>query len=143
VNYRNASVNDCPWLAGLNQQLIEDEGHRNPTAVPELEDRLRQWLVTEYYGIIFEENGLPVAYAIYREEKESIYLRQFFVMRERRRIGVGRRAMNILLTEIWPKGKRRMVEVLFNNRPAVEFWKSIGYREYSLAMEILPEKAER
>lgn len=143
MNHRRASVNDCHWLAGLNHQLIQDEGHRNPMSVAELEERLRQWLVTEYCGIIFEENGLPVAYAIYREEKESIYLRQFFVMRERRRNGVGRRAMNILLTEIWPKDKKRTVEVLFNNRPAVEFWKAIGYREYSLAMEIPPEKTAR
>jgi predicted acetyltransferase len=143
VNHRRASVNDCQWLAGLNHQLIQDEGHRNPMGVPELEDRLRQWRLTEYCGIIFEEDGQPVAYAIYREEKESIYLRQFFVMRERRRSGVGRRAMSILLTEIWPKDKKRTVEVLFNNRSAVEFWKAIGYKEYSLATEIPPEKAVR
>jgi GNAT superfamily N-acetyltransferase len=139
VTYRRASMKDCQLLAGLNHQLIQDEGHRNPMGLPELEDRIRRWFLAEYCAIIFEENETVAAYALYREEKESIYLRQFFVVRNRRRSGVGREAMSILVGEVWPKNKRRVVEALFNNKPAVAFWKAMGYQEYSIAMEIPPE----
>ena len=30
MKYRIASAEDCPTLAALNAQLIQDEGHRNP-----------------------------------------------------------------------------------------------------------------
>jgi hypothetical protein len=33
MQYRVASVADCPTLAALNAQLIQDEGHRNPMSM--------------------------------------------------------------------------------------------------------------
>jgi hypothetical protein len=46
--YRQAAADDAPLLAELNHQLIRDEGHRNPMTVPQLEERMRQWLASEY-----------------------------------------------------------------------------------------------
>jgi predicted acetyltransferase len=79
-----------------------------------------------------------VAYALFREEPQEIYLRQLFVVRSRRRQGLGRRAMEILRSEVWPKNKRLTVEVLVANKAAVEFWRSVGYLDYSVKLEILP-----
>ncbi len=139
MNFRHATLNDCALLAGLNHQLIRDEGHRNQMTIPELEQRLRGWLASEYAAVIFEDGGEVVAYALYREQPEEIYLRHFFVVRHRRREGLGRRVVEILRSGIWPAGKRLTVEVLVQNSAAVAFWRMAGFKDYSLKLEILPE----
>lgn len=138
VHFRSATLDDCPRLAELNHQLIRDEGHRNKMTVPELEQRMRGWLQSEYTAIIFEEGGELVAYALYREQPEELYLRQLFVVQKRRRQGIGRAAMEILRTQVWPKNKRLTVEVLVRNNAAMAFWRAVGYQDYSLMLEILP-----
>jgi predicted acetyltransferase len=107
--------------------------------VPQLADRMRGWLATDYEAMIFQDGDDVVAYALYRDEAEQIYLRQLFVVRDRRREGIGRQAVNILCDNVWPKNKRLLVEVLCHNKAAIEFWKAVGFREYSLALEITPE----
>jgi hypothetical protein len=74
MNFRRATSNDCALLAKLNHQLIRDEGHRNEMTVPELEQRMKNWLASEYSAVIFEKDEEVVAYALYREQPEEIYL---------------------------------------------------------------------
>ena len=140
MTYRHATTDDCPLLAELNHQLIRDEGHRNRMTVPELEQRMSGWLAGEYKGIVFEDAGGVVAYALFRERADEIYLRQLFVVRHRRRQGIGRRAVQILRSDIWPKTKRLIVDVLITNKDVTAFWRAIGYTDYSLTLEILPEQ---
>ena len=138
MTFRAATLDDCPQLAELNHQLIRDEGHRNAMTVPELEQRMRGWLSGEYRAVIYEDAGAFVAYALFREQPEEIYLRQLFVVRHRRSKGIGRQAVKILRSQIWPKTKRLTVEVLVTNKRAVRFWRSVGYTDYALSLEILP-----
>ena len=140
MNFRFATTSDCALLAELNHQLIRDEGHRNKMTVAELEQRMKNWLATEYTAVIFENGGEMVAYALYREQPEEIYLRQLFVARNRRRQGIGRDVFEILRSQIWPKTKRLTVEVLVKNEAVVAFWRAMGYHDYSLALEILPSQ---
>src|SRR5258706_1589217 len=106
MTFRLATLNDCPLLAELNHQLLQDEGHRNRfMTVPQLEERMRGWLSGEYRAVIFEDCGDIVVHALYRERPDEIYLRQLFVVRERRRQGLGRRAVEIFRSHIWAKGK--------------------------------------
>jgi ribosomal protein S18 acetylase RimI-like enzyme len=137
MTYRIATLDDCRLLAGLNHQLLEDERHRNRSmTLAQLEERMRGFLSGEYRAVIFQEEGEVVAYALYREQADEIYLRQLFVARDRRRRGIGRRAMEILRTEIWPGNKRLTVDVLLHNTPAIAFWRAVGYRDYLLGLEI-------
>ncbi len=138
MNHRFAKAEDCAPLAEMNLQLIQDERHRNRMTLPELEQRMRDWLATEYRAVLFDEDQQAVAYALYREHPDEIYLRQLFVIRDRRREGIGRKAMKILVTEIWPKNKRLTVDVLVGNAAAVAFWRAVGYVDYCLTLEILP-----
>jgi GNAT superfamily N-acetyltransferase len=140
MTYRFATRHDCLLLAEWNHQLIRDEGHRNRMTVLELETRMRDWLAGEYRAVIFEEAGTGVAYAVYREQPNEVFLRQFFVARDCRRRGLGRRAIELLRFEIWPPGKRLIVEVLVSNAVGQAFWRSVGYKDYALTLEILPEK---
>ena len=138
MTYRAATFNDCPKLAELNHQLIRDEGHRNRMTVSELEERMRDWLASDYRATIYEGEGEIVAYALFREQPEEIYLRQLFVVPHRRSQGLGRCAVEILRSHIWPKTKRLTVDVLVGNNRAVSFWRAVGYSDYSLTLEILP-----
>ena len=141
LTYRKATSADYALLGALNHQLIRDEGHRNPMNVAELTERMRRWLGSgEYTARLFEEDGRVVAYALYREFAEEVYLRHLFVVRDRRRQGIGRRVMQLLREEIWPRGRRLTVEVLCANTTGVVFWKAMGYAEYSLCLEIMPDK---
>ncbi len=107
--------------------------------VPELEQRMRGWLTADYRAVLYEKDGEVVAYALFRERAEEIYLRQFFVVPHRRGEGLGRRALEILRSQVWPKGKRLTVDVLVANERAVRFWRAVGYRDYCLTLEIQPE----
>ena len=106
--------------------------------VLELEQRMKGWLAAEYAAVIFENDGAVAADALYREQPEEIYLRQFFVARGRRRQGLGRAAFGLLRSQIWPAHKRLTVDVLAQNVAAIAFWRAVGCRDYSLKLEILP-----
>ena len=80
MTFRQATTDDCALLAELNHQLIQDEGHRNRMTVPELEQRMKGWLSGEYRAVLFKEGNEVVAYALFREQPEEIYLRQLFVV---------------------------------------------------------------
>ena len=136
MDYRSATLDDAPLLAHLNKQLIEDEGHSNPMTLPELEARMRGWLAGEYRAVLFAQDGAVVAYALYRPEGESIYLRHLFVARERRRMGIGRQAMELLLTRIWPPGTRVTVEALVHNASALAFYRALGFADYAITLEL-------
>jgi GNAT superfamily N-acetyltransferase len=136
---RFSTNEDLDLLAEWNHQLIQDEGHRNPMTPPELRERMRAWLVSEYKAVVFEIQSEPVAYALYRETGSEVYLRQLFVRRDRRRAGIGRQAVDILRQQLWPRRKRLTVEVLAANHPGVAFWRAVGYQDYSLLLEIMPK----
>jgi predicted acetyltransferase len=140
MTFRLATTDDCPLLAELNHQLIHDEGHRNSMTVAKLEQRMRGWLASEYRAVIYEDGGEVVAYALFRDQPEEIYLRQLFVVRHRRRQGIGRRTMQILRADIWPKNKRLTVDVLVANKTAAAFWRAVGYADYCLTLEIVPKQ---
>jgi ribosomal protein S18 acetylase RimI-like enzyme len=134
VKYRIATVNDAPLLARLNKDLIEDEGHANPMTVAELESRMRGWLAGEYHAVLFERDAAIVAYALYRPEGEGIYLRHLCVARDRRRQGIGREVLELLLTRIWPPGVRITVEALAHNQGALAFYRALGFVDYAVTL---------
>ncbi|HUB68129.1 MAG TPA: GNAT family N-acetyltransferase [Candidatus Methylacidiphilales bacterium] len=138
---RRATLSDLELLGSLNQQLIEDEGHRSAFTLSQLSERMRGWITVEYTAMLFEYKGEIVGYALYRDEPGLISVRQFFVRRDRRRKSLGRKAFDLLRKQIWPAGRRITVEVLTANETAVAFWKAVGFKEYALSLEIFPSTA--
>jgi ribosomal protein S18 acetylase RimI-like enzyme len=135
LQYRFATDTDLPLLAEWNLHLIQDEGHRNPMKQPELEQRMCDWLKQEYQAVLFTWQGEDVAYALFREDMDSIYLRQLYVDRPYRRAGIGSQAVDVLRSHIWPHGATVVVEALCNNTAACAFWRSLGFKDYSLTLE--------
>jgi ribosomal protein S18 acetylase RimI-like enzyme len=140
LKHRFAALADVPLLARMNRRLVEDEGHRNRFQSDAwLEERMRGFLEGEYRAVLFEAGGEVVGYALFtvhQEHADTVHLRQIFVERPRRRQGVGRAMMRILMEEVWPAEKRITVGVLAGNRNAIAFYEAIGFRPYALEMEI-------
>lgn len=134
MEYRTAVEDDLPLLAELNQQLIHDEGHANPMSVAELESRMRAWLARPYTAILFLDEGVVVGYALYRTDNTGIFLRQFFICRDKRRKGLGRTAMQMLFARVWPSGATVTLEALSANRAAIDFWHALGFDDYALTL---------
>ena len=145
LRYRYATPDDAPLLARLNVQLVESGADFGPAEPDWLEQRMRQWLRSgRDRAVLFEDaRGKLLAYAVYEEQAEEIYLRQFLVLDAARRHGVGRQAFALLRTQIWSAGKRLTLEVLTANRAAYRFWRSLGYRSCAVTLEIPAPAAMR
>ena len=93
---------------------------------------MRGWLGGEYSAVLFELDGATVGYSLFRDDEgRGVYLRQFFVARERRREGIGRRAFELLATEALRPGTRIVIEVLCGNERALAFWSAVGFADYA------------
>lgn len=136
IRFRVAAPVDAELLGRLNSQLIRDEGHRNPMSVSELVERMRAWLEGGYAAVIAEELGSTIGYALFRREPDHVYLRQLFVQREARRRGIGRSIVQWLIENGGQEVARLRIEVLVGNEAAKSFWKSIGFHEYCVTMEL-------
>ena len=132
---RDAAAADIAQLASWNRQLIEDEGHDNPMSLDELVARMRTWLATDYRAAVFEIAATPVGYALFRDTPEWIHLRQFFVARDRRRRGIGARAVGLLRDTVFPSGKVILVEAMAWNDTALSFWRRVGFADRYIGLE--------
>jgi len=140
MEYRIATENDLDLLADWNQQLIRDEEHRNRMNLSQLRNRMKEWLTSDYTAVVFSISAEPVAYALFHAGADEIYLRQLFVSRDKRNQGLGTEAVALLKDNLWPPSKRLTVDVLSHNQSGIRFWRSLGYKDYCLTLEIMPEK---
>jgi GNAT superfamily N-acetyltransferase len=138
LTWHEATDADIGLLADWNLQLIRDEQHRNPMNVEQLAQRMRNWLRTGEYRAILFSTDEPVCHVVFKQDAELIHVRQFFVRRDRRRQGIGLAAVAILRQQVWPRDVRLTVDVLCHNAGGLAFWRSAGYRDYNLTLEIMP-----
>jgi GNAT superfamily N-acetyltransferase len=136
MQFRFAQSEDAELLATLNAQLIRDEGHRNKMTPAQLTERMSGWLAGEYQAVIFEVSETILGYALFRSEPEYVYLRHLFVCPKFRRQGVGRQALAWLWENAWSEAKRLRIDVLWGNTVGQEFWRSVGFNEYCVTMEM-------
>jgi GNAT superfamily N-acetyltransferase len=136
VGVREAVSDDVARLASWNAQLIADEGNDAPMAVDELVMRMREWLASEYRACVFDADGTPCGYALFRDLPECTHVRHFFVEAAHRRRGVGRRAFEALRRTWFAPDKRVLVEVLVWNDRGTAFWKRIGFEERYLGLQL-------
>jgi GNAT superfamily N-acetyltransferase len=123
------------WLAGEYRVVIfldagkaevrpEVLGNERNAAVPAVLGRAPTAGTAAFLPQASGRTREMVAYALFREQVDEIYLRQLFVVRNRRRQGIGRKAVEILRSQIWPKNKRLTVEVLVANQAGIAFWRA-------------------
>lgn len=123
-----------PQLAIFNKQLIEDEKSDNPMTIHELENRMDDFLKTEYDAFFFEANNAIVGYALVKTSCSPLYLRQFFIGREYRKNHCGTEAFHALLEYL--NVDSIDIEVLSGNEQGNRFWESLGFKEVSRYMRL-------
>ena len=136
VEVREADREDVAQLAAWNAQLIADERNDAPQPVEELALRMREWLAAEYRACIFDVDGAPCGYALFRDLPECTHLRHFYVDAAHRRQGVGAQALARLRRDWFAKDKRVLVETLVWNAQAIAFWKHEGFEERYLGLTL-------
>ena len=135
ITIRLAVLTDAEELAVLNKQLIEDEKHDNPMTVPQLKERMEDFLSNGYIAIFcFNEKASIVGYALVNESINPLYLRQFFICRNERRKGYGRRFFNKLLEYL--NIETIDIEVMVWNETGKAFWESMNFKPRSIYMRL-------
>ncbi len=146
VAIRTVVDDDLSILAEMNKRLIEDEGHRNPMSIPELEQRMRGWLQGSWHADLFLKRDTGgdaiVGYALYQHRKDEylpnrpeVYLRQFFIERPYRSQGLGRTAIQILFSTRFPPRCTAVVDVLVANQRGLRFWQRVGFHPYQTTLK--------
>lgn len=125
---------DAALLAPLNKRLIEDEGHPNPMTVSELVERMAGWLAGAYIAYVLREGDTIAAYALYRDDGDTYYLRQLYVERGFRRRGLATHLLDWLYANVW-RDKPVRLEVLAHNAGAIAFYEAYGFRVWCLSFQ--------
>ena len=146
IAIRRATMDDVPWLARMNYQLVLDDKSRNPMSVPEMETRMARWLAGDWAAALILHRGQRVGYCLYREERDEylpdqveVYLRQFFVCQGHRRRGIGRMGFERIVAECLPSGATLVLDVVETNPTGRAFWQAIGFAPYCTRMRHEPD----
>jgi ribosomal protein S18 acetylase RimI-like enzyme len=138
MQFRRATAKDIPELAKFNAQLNRDDASSNKMTEAELEARMNRFFDQGYIAVIFSEDDATVGYVLYRSDDDSFFIRQFFVAMQARRKGLGKQAVKWLQENMWKDGERITVQVMVGNKRGLEFWRAVGFVDYSMMMELLP-----
>lgn len=143
LTLRGAIESDLPILAQMNKQLIDDEGSLNPMTICELEDRMRGWLLSDWHIDILCMDAEIVGYALYQlrdhtyfKDEREVYVRQFFISSDYRKMGFGREGINLLKETRFPGVNTIIVDVLVNNHRGMSFWQKVGFVPYQTTMKL-------
>ncbi len=127
---------DIPQVARWNVKLHEDEGSI-PMTIESAEIRLRKWFADDSFQVlIITVDGQPVGYLVYqvvpatpdiRGSVESIYVRQFYIIRKARRCGYGKNAIELFTQQVLNDRQPLCLDVKVSNPGGQRFWESLGF----------------
>ncbi|GHT10774.1 hypothetical protein FACS189426_11660 [Bacteroidia bacterium] len=140
LNLIVASQKDCSELAFFNKSLAEDGGSNNIMTRDELELRMHQLISNGYLAFIFEVENEHIGYALIDNNKNPVFVRQFFVAKQFRRKGYGKMAFNQLVAFL--NVDKIDLTVLYSNKVGYEFWKNCGLLPYEISMHYRKERDE-
>jgi len=123
----DCSIKDIPELTIMNQMLIEDEKAETSLDLAYLQERMTEFIMSDYKAFLFSIENKTVGYALCNVKKTPIYLRQFFICREERRKGYGKQAFQALLDYIGIDEIN--IDVYVWNKAGIAFWESLGFEK--------------
>ena len=144
ITVRAAQLSDLSQLAKMNSCLVDDQGSENPFSLTEYEDRFREWLDTNIWTVdVFLHDGQVIGYSVYQERTDYydpneavIYIRQYYIERSHRRLGMGKAAFQILVDTRFPKDVQSIaLDVMATNSTGQNFWRKMGFDEYFISMK--------
>ena len=144
IAVRAAQLSDLPQLSKMNSDLVDDQGSENPFSLTEYEDRFREWLDTNIWTVdVFLHDEQVIGYSVYQERADyydpneaGIYIRQYYIERSHRRLGLGKAAFQILIDTRFPKDVQSIaLDVMATNSAGQNFWRQMGFNEYFVSMK--------
>jgi GNAT superfamily N-acetyltransferase len=145
IETRPATLQDVSTLASWNKQLIEDERSRNPMNLQQLRSRMMGFLKSDWRAIILFIGGEEAGYMLYKEggddyfpEQPTIYIRQFFIERNKRGKGIGESAFKLIVEKYFPESSELSLDVLESNPRGRRFWEKIGFKPYYTTLKMKP-----
>ena len=130
INIRRATIEDCPSMLGLIQELAVYE--KAPNEVTVTLSHFEQSGFGEkpvWWAFVAEVDNTIVGFALYyirysTWKGQCIYLEDFIVTENMRGKGIGKLLFDQIIQETKDKGFSRMVwQVLEWNEPAINFYK--------------------
>ncbi len=130
INIRRATINDCPSMLGLINELAVYE--KAPNEVTVTLSHFEQSGFGEnpvWWAFVAEVNDTIVGFALYyirysTWKGQCLYLEDFIVTENMRGQGIGKLLFDRVVQETKDKGFSRMVwQVLEWNEPAINFYK--------------------
>jgi GNAT superfamily N-acetyltransferase len=130
INIRRATINDCPSMLGLINELAVYE--KAPNEVTVTLSHFEQSGFGEnpvWWAFVAEVNDTIVGFALYyirysTWKGQCLYLEDFIVTENMRGQGIGKLLFDRVVQETKEKGFSRMVwQVLEWNEPAINFYK--------------------
>ncbi|NPV02863.1 MAG: GNAT family N-acetyltransferase [Brevinematales bacterium] len=136
MKIRKAGLESLAVLTRMNKELREDEHIDNYMTDVELAERMRGFLCDNsgYEAYLFIEDRDTVGYALVFLNEEPIYIRQFYVCRNARRRGYGTEGIRLLKKAL--NTESFDLEVLVWNTAAVEFYRSVGFKDRLIRMRM-------
>ncbi len=134
VTLRQATLDDVHQLATMNRELIQDENSSNPMSLEQLQERMKQFISGDWQGLIFMHQEVAVGYTLlqHRDAEDGsaarvVFVRQFYISRNHRRMGIGRSALNEIIRTECPRGSTLELGVLEANPAGRRFWEAVGF----------------
>lgn len=111
--------------------------------VAALAARMEKWLSEDWKAVLFEQQSRVVGYSVFQFGSDyydptipEVHLRQFFIVRDHRSLGLGRQAFTLLMNTVFPPRSQVHLDVLATNPRGHRFWESVGFQHYSTAMRL-------
>ncbi len=135
MSIRSAGIDDLDALTRMNVELRADERIDNVMTDAEVKERMWGFIRGKTYRVhVFQEESNIVGYSVVDVTRTPVYMRQFFIARNSRRRGLGRKFFHILVGLLDVDAID--VEVLAWNETAVEFYKKIGFSRRYVGMRL-------
>lgn len=127
-----ATEKDCAELGIMNRVMADDGGANNNMTVLELQERMKEFIKTNYVAVLFVVNGERVGYSLIDKTCNPMFIRQFFIKSEYRRKGYGTAAFKEILRYF--NIDQISLSVLESNIIGQKFWASCGLKPYEIIM---------
>ena len=142
IETRLATLRDVDLLAVWNKELIDDEKSRNPMNLQQLRERMTGFLKTDWRAVILSVDGEEAGYILFKESRDdyfpkqpTVYIRQYFIDRNKRGKGIGETTFNLIARKHFPEDSDLSLEVLETNPRGYHFWAKIGFKPYCMTMK--------
>jgi GNAT superfamily N-acetyltransferase len=100
------------------------------------------FLKGDWLAAIISVDGEEVGYILYKDGRDdyfpdqaTVYIRQFFISRNKHGNGLGETSFNIIAEKYFPAGSDLSLEVLESNPHGRRFWEKIGFQTYCTTMK--------